>query len=289
MIISDNHQKNQSQVYFRKYTKRNISLIISLLSIVSVSISPVRADVLSLLQTSGLFGQLTQQLQTIFPQMTSVLQWVSKVQNALNDPCNTSSNILTTTPPVEGSCTAIGGNNGTSIISILSQNTGVMGIPDPNQAKAKIEQDVNSSPHSPDVFNNNKTSYTLDLQHISDRTIADINNQTVLSEDGQQQTKKNIDQITQTTQDIGSVADAAQGRTNSQDVLKDIAHLIGQQAVLASLGQASNINSRTDAAITNTNLSNISQTLDDQKRAQQAQELALAMYPLIVFPEVNLY
>ena len=282
-----NDLTNQPQFSSHKFSKRNVSLVVAVSLVASLTIKPVRADVLSFLGSSGPFGNIISQLKTVFPELTSVTQWVSKLQNSINDPCQGAS-ILLSTPSVAGWCTATG-TTGTSMSQTLSGATGVMGLPDPNEVKKTIAKDVTDSPHTPDVFNTNESSYALDLYHTSDRVTTAINSQTVLSKDGQEQTKKQVDQITETIQTIATASDDAQSATNSQDVLKAIAREIAQQAVLSSFAQVSALNSRTDAAITNNNLSNISDTLDQQKRKEEANSTVDSFMLLNIGAQSNLF
>ncbi len=113
----------QSKVSYRKIML--IGLSTSLL--ISLTIKPVRASITDFLG-NNLFGNIISQLSSIFPELSSVTQWVSVLQNVVNDPCQ-GVPILFATPSEPGWCTSassiLGGNG--SISSVLRNVAGVMG------------------------------------------------------------------------------------------------------------------------------------------------------------------
>jgi len=217
------------------------------------------------------------QLTQIFPELSSITQWTSLLTKTINDPCSATP-ILLANPAAPGWCTSAVGvikGNG-SITGVLQSVRGAIGLPDPLQARQSITFDVNSAAlananFSPDVFVTSPTVFGQDLANTSDRISTFLNAETYLSSDGQTQIQNQINVSNQSLQNIASTSDAAQSATSTQDVVKAIAREIAQQAILTNMAQSSAIASRTDTQFTNLNLSNISNSIDQQNRLKQAE------------------
>lgn len=238
--------------------------------LVSVTVKPARALIADLLGDS-IFGDIYSQLVSFFPEILAADQWISLLEDAINDPC-ASVPILMATPSEPGWCTgaeAILGGDG-SISSILLDVVGDLGIPDVSQARSTIQSDVDSAGETPDPFISNPELYGILLGNVSDRTATTLNTTTVLSEEGQAQMQEEIDQSSQIVQTIMDTSNEAQSYDSTQDVIKALARINAQQSVIDAMSHASSLKSRTDSQFTNLNLTNISRSLDEQNRDRQA-------------------
>jgi len=264
--------------------KRIITVALTVTLAGSLAIPPCRADIIgslgsvaNFLGSNGLFGNILSQLTQIFPELSSITQWTSLLTKTINDPCSATP-ILLANPAAPGWCTSAVGvikGNG-SITGVLQSVRGAIGLPDPLQARQSITFDVNSAAlananFSPDVFVTSPTVFGQDLANTSDRISTFLNAETYLSSDGQTQIQNQINVSNQSLQNIASTSDAAQSATSTQDVVKAIAREIAQQAILTNMAQSSAIASRTDTQFTNLNLSNISNSIDQQNRLKQAE------------------
>jgi len=267
--------------------KRVVPMV--LLAYFWVELKPARAGVLDFLN-AGSFGNISSQLKILFPQINSLTQWVSLLQNSINDPCKATP-ILLSSPGVAGWCTSATGifNGNGSISSILKNSTGVMGLPNTSQARSTISQTVNSAGTSPDLFLNNPTQYSLQLGNLSDRVATSLNSQTVLSNQGQQEMQNELDQTSQALVSIANSSDEAQGATSTQEVVKAIARINAQQAIISGMAQVSALRNRTDAQFTNLNLANISDGIDQQNRQKMASSTVDSYSLLNLCAQSNLF
>ncbi len=277
-------------------SSRKIFLIgISTSLLISLNIQPIRANISNIFSflNNGIFGNILTQLSSIFPELSSVPQWISKLQNSINDPCSTTP-ILFATPSEPGWCRAtvsiVNGNpNINSISTILKSVAGQMGLPDIGKARSNIQQQVNSEEDSPDLFLSNPEYYAIDIGNTSDRAATSLNAQTVLSIDGQQDTQNQIDQSSQVVQSIASTSDEAQGYTSTQDVVKALVRMNAEQAVMTAMSQVSSLRSRTDAQLANVNLANISRSIDQQNRENQVNSTVDGYFLLNLSAQSNLF
>lgn len=238
---------------------------------VSVAVKPAQAGIADLLGDS-LFGDIYSSLVSFFPEIIAVDQWVSLLEDTLNDPCKATP-ILLATPSEPGWCTTatdILGSNG-SITSILQDVIGSLGLPDVFQARTTIQQKLDEIGQTPDIFTPNPKVYGIQLGNLSDRIATALNAKTVLSDAGQKQMQNEIEQSSTVTQSILETSNAAQSYDSTQDVVKALARINAQQSVMTAMNHAASLRSRNDTQFTNLNLANISRSLDEKNRDQQAQ------------------
>lgn len=257
--------------------------------LLSATAKPVRAGIADLLGDS-IFGDLYSSLVSFFPEIIAVDQWISLLENVINDPC-AATPILFTTPSEPGWCTAatgILGNRG-SITGILQDVIGDLGIPDVSQARTTIQQKVDEVGESPDLFISNPELYGILLGNLSDRSATSLSVKTVLSEEGQKQMQKEIEQSSEVVQSILDTSNEAQSYDSTQDVVKALARINAQQSVITTMSHASSLRSRTDAQFTNLNLANVSRSLDEQNRDKQAQSTVDSVLLLNLTAQSNLF
>ena len=149
--------------------------------LVSVAVKPVRAEIADFLG-DPIFGDIYSVLASFFPKIVAVDQWISLIEDGINDPCEAAP-ILFATPSEPGWCTAatdiLGGNG--SITSILQEVAGDLGIPDAQQARATIQKKVDEAGDTPDPFILNPEIYGIQLGNLSERTATSLSVKTVLS------------------------------------------------------------------------------------------------------------
>ncbi|WP_013321055.1 hypothetical protein [Gloeothece verrucosa] len=254
----------------------------------SLSAKPVRAGIADFLGNS-VFGDIYSQLVSFFPQMIAVDQWISLLEDSVNDPCQAVP-ILFATPSEPGWCTSatdiLGGD---SMTGILRDVTGDLGIPDPMQARAQIQEKVDEAGETADPFIINPELYGIELGNLSDRSATSLSAKTVLSDEGQQQMEDEIEQSSEIVQSILDTSDEAQSYDSTQDVVKALTRINAQQSVITAMQQASSLRSRTDTQFTNLNLANISRSLDQQNRDKQAQSTVDGFLLLNLTAQSNLF
>jgi hypothetical protein len=257
--------------------------------LVSITVKPVRAGIADLLGDS-IFGDIYSALISFFPEIIAVDQWISLLEDSINDPC-AATPILFATPAEPGWCTTatdiIGGDG--SITSILQNVVGALGIPDVMQARAQIQEKVGESGETPDSFILNPETYGIQLGNLSDRAATSLNATTVLSEEGQKQMEEEIQQSSEVVGSILDTSNEAQSYDSTQDVVKALARINAQQSVISAMYHASTIRSRTDTQFTNLNLANISRSLDEQNRDKQAQSTVDGFLLLNLAAQSNLF
>ncbi|WP_041237811.1 hypothetical protein [Gloeothece citriformis] len=254
----------------------------------SMSVKPVRAGIADFLDDT-IFGDIYSELVSFFPQAIALNQWISLLEDNLNDPCETTP-ILFATPSEPGWCTTstdILGED--SMTGILEDVTGELGIPDPIEARSQIQEKVDQAGETDDPFIVNPELYGIELGNISDRSATALSVKTVLSQEGQEQMTEEIEQSSEVVQSILDTSDEAQSYNSTQDVVKALARINAQQSVITAMQHASSLRNRTDAQFTNLNLANISRSLDEQNRDKQAQSTVDGFLLLNLTSQSNLF
>jgi hypothetical protein len=255
----------------------------------ALTVKPVRAGIADLLGDTR-FGDSYSALVSFFPEIAGVDQWISLIEDIVNDPCEAAP-ILLAAPSEPGWCTAatdiIGGKG--SITSILQDVVGEMGIPDTAKARSTIQDKVDGAGETPDPFQASPEVYGIELGNLGDRAATNLSVQTVLSDEGQQQMRSEIEQSSEVIQSIIDTSNEAQGYDSTQDVVKALARMNAQQSVIAGMHHASSLKARTDTQFTNLNLANISRSLDQQNRDSQSQSAVNGILLLNLTAQSNLF
>ncbi|MEG3437882.1 hypothetical protein V0288_12210 [Pannus brasiliensis CCIBt3594] len=273
----------------RRFRRRVIPVAVGTVLLVSVTVRPVRAGIADLLGGS-IFGDIYSTLVSFFPEIVAVDNWVSLLENTINDPCSAAP-ILFATPSEPGWCTVatdiLGGSG--SLTEILQDVAGELGIPNAGKARATIADKVREAGETPDPFRADPRSYAIQLGNLSDRVATSLSVETVLGEEGQQQMKDEIEQTSEVVQSILDTSDEAQSYESTQDVVKALARINAQQSVIAAMHGASALRSRADTQFTNLNLSNISRSLDERNRDEQARSTVDSFLLLNLTAQSNLF
>lgn len=148
-------------------------------------------------------------------------------------------------------------NAETDLQSAVDSAIGEMGIPDVDQIRTEIEQSVGAE------FNASEISNEIDRQVT--RAIASG----TLSEEGQEQTLQKLQQTQISVQQSEQANQTAQAATASQDVLKQIATQNAQNTAILGTLQTEITQNSVKQDMANTNLANISSSVDEQKSVER--------------------
>ena len=161
------------------------------------------------------------------------------------------------------------GNTGGQYAQIgLNMTMGEMGMPDLRSLEEEIKK----------VFTqeNGEQAQVDEAINNSVREVTRTKAEGTLSEDGQEAVKERLENTQKTTEQIDTQAQEAQNETVTQNVLKKIALQNAQTGVLlGSLNsEITDLSVKQDLA--NQNLTNISEAIDSQNLAQQADQTSAA-------------
>lgn len=255
---------------------------------------PVRSQVLDAVEgiagdvAGDVFGGFGDVGEFIFGLIDDLLvdinlaQWRTTIEEILNGngSCLRDIPIISFLPLEDGDYCAGGGEgSGTSsdrVTDIVIDAQGEMGIPNPNKIRREIEQKVSdvSTKDIPDLFERNPVVYGNVAANQSERDLTTLHIDTILGEEGQKQTKKQIDSTQATVKSIASIAKAAQEDDVTQDVMKKQAQINAQQSVISGVLLTNSLQARHDTQFTNLNLRNSSRTLDELARNERVESSA---------------
>lgn len=149
---------------------------------------------------------------------------------------------------------------GEDLQAAIDEAMGALGLPDPTQAREKVEQiaAVSTSPI------NSAERITNEVDRQITRAVAD----STLSKTGQKRTKEQVEKTQQSVQQVQQQADVAQGEVITQNVMKQIAAQNAQNAALLGAIRADGLRLQQSQDLANTNLTNISRAVDGQNQAK---------------------
>ena len=228
--------------------------------------SPARAGLFSRLQ-SGIFGDIYGLLTDWFPEIAAIEEFVSRVENALFDPCS-GLDLLGVNPAEPGWCEAINSASDGSYSDLIEQTAGALGLPDPNQARRTIDEQMNGDEGG--IFIGNSKYQSIESGNISDRVATTMSIDSVLSDSAQMQMEQDIELTASLVQEGTAASDRAQSLDVTQDILKEIAQIEGYRLILEGVERAATLKSQMSTQYTNINLRNLSRTQDMRLRREQA-------------------
>jgi hypothetical protein len=246
---------------------RFIALPACVLSIALLGVNQANAGWRDILR-NGLFGDLSNSLGQFFTSIASGAEgWELLLSR---DPCTTPNE----SPPEPGWCTNSDflGSDG-SISSIINNSIGDLKIPDLGGMRSNFQRRAKQAGETSDPLQPNPSLYGNELGNLGDRAATNLNARTVLSPDGQQRIQQEIEQGNEIVQSVLDNSDRAQSYDSTQDVVKALARIQAQQAILSNLAYASSVRERIDRQFTNVNLANISRSLDREARARESQSV----------------
>jgi len=110
-----------------------------------------------------------------------------------------------------------------------------------------------------------------------------------LSQSGQAATRDKITWMENTIGQVQQHADSAQVAVSTQDAIKAMAQQNARQSEVLGAVQSELLQSRQDTQLTNLNLANISQNLDQEARARRLQDLGSALDTLQISSQARLF
>jgi hypothetical protein len=169
------------------------------------------------------------------------------------------------------------------------ERRGEFGLVDPNQVRSDIAEELVSTlvgdlAHSDSIYAGLETANEVDRQLTRAQVDA------VLGQSGQAATFS--DKITWIEDTIGQVqqhADSAQTAVSTQAAIKQMAQQNARQSEILGAVQSELLQSRQDAQLTNLNLANMSQNLDQEARARRLQSLGNALDTLQISAQARLF
>jgi hypothetical protein len=164
---------------------------------------------------------------------------------------------------------------------IVSDVTGALGLPDPTQSRKKTEEVASNSDNI--LYSGDRVANEVDRQ--SARASAS----SILSQSGQEQLKKAYEQTQSSVQTIGQQSQAAQGEVVTQNVMKQIAQQNVESAKLMGGMQSSLLKNNEQQAQVNTQLTNMSRTMDGQTQAANAERVGAGFSNLGVASQAGLF
>lgn len=184
--------------------------------------------------------------------------------------CNGGDSQYIATP--EGLCGLVTAD-GSKLGDLLEAATGTLNIPIPLDYQKEIRYELDQSNKLPvwGYYTNSGQVQGLAM-NAGDRGVTALHANTILGEDGQQQVSDSLENAAEVTQSILETGEEALEAESTQDAVKILAWTTAQQAILAQQQVKDGQMSRVDSQIANLNLSNISETLDEQRSDRYAQE-----------------
>ncbi|GFE72062.1 hypothetical protein [Chroococcus sp. FPU101] len=184
--------------------------------------------------------------------------------------CNGSNNQYITAP--EGLCGQLTAD-GSKLGDLLETARGTLNIPIPLDYQKEIRYELEQSNKLPvwGYYTNSGQVQGLAM-NAGDRGVTALHADTILGEDGQQQVSDSLENAAEVTQSILETGEEALKAESTQDAVKILAWTTAQQAILAQQQVKDGQMSRVDSQIANLNLSNISETLDEQRSDRYAKE-----------------
>ncbi len=146
---------------------------------------------------------------------------------------------------------------GTDLQSAVDGAIGQLGLPDLQAIRKEISNSAGTEVNSGDLANE------------FDRQITRALASSTLTTEGQEQVLQKLQQTQTSVALVNQAATTAQNSVASQDVLKQIAAQNAQNASILGTLQAESTQNAIRQDLANTNLTNLSRSIDEQKSAQQ--------------------
>lgn len=164
---------------------------------------------------------------------------------------------------------------------IVSDLTGALGLPDSTQVRKKTEEVASNSDNI--LYGGDRVANEVDRQSARASTSS------ILSQNGQKQLKEAYERTQSSVQTIGQQAQAAQSEVVTQNVMKQIAQQNAESAKLMGGVQSSLLKSNEQQAQANTQLTNMSRTMDGQTQAANAERVGAGFSNLGVASQASLF
>ena len=174
-------------------------------------------------------------------------------------------------------------------MDVVIQNVrGDLGLIDPNQARSEIADTLAQSLEG-DLAQSDRVYAATETANEVDRQLTRAQIDSILSEEGQTATREKITWIEDTISQVQQHGDSAQVAVSTQEAIKHMAQQNSRTSEVLGAVQSELLQSRQDNQLANLNLSNISQSLDQETRARRLQSMGNAMDTLQISAQANLF
>ncbi|MEQ9237930.1 hypothetical protein [Coleofasciculus sp. E2-BRE-01] len=170
---------------------------------------------------------------------------------------------------------------GSEFDGIVGDAAGVLGLPDPSQTRQASEEAAAASEGA--IYAGDRAANEIDRQTTRASAAG------ILSQEGQQQQKAVYEQTQQAVDAVQQASDLAQTEVVTQNVMKQIAIQNAQTAKVMGSVQSNLLKSNEQQAQTNTQLTNISRTLDGQTQLENADRVGVGFSNLRITSQAGLF
>ena len=171
---------------------------------------------------------------------------------------------------------------------VIQNTLGDLGLVDPNQVRSAIAEELTTILER-DLVQSDSLYASLETANEVDRQLTRAQVDAVLGQSGQATTRDKITWIEDTIGQVQQHADSAQTAVSTQAAIKQMAQQNARQSEILGAVQSELLQSRQDAQLTNLNLANMSQNLDQEARARRLQELGNALDTLQISAQARLF
>lgn len=170
---------------------------------------------------------------------------------------------------------------------VIQNALGDLGLVDPNRVRSEISTELATILEG-DLAQSDSIYAGLETANEVDRQLTRAQVDAVLGQGGQAATRDKITWIEDTIGQVQQHADTAQTVVSTQAAIKQMAQQNARQSEILGAVQSELLQSRQDAQLTNLNLANMSQNLDQEARARRLQELGNALDTLQISAQARL-
>jgi hypothetical protein len=162
--------------------------------------------------------------------------------------------------------------NGDTIGEILRDNQGALNLPIPSRVQELVRRAISEThsddalPELSDPFQTNSQIQANLNSNAADRIQTQVAIESVLGERGQQTIEQQFNSQRENLTKIAEQANLAFEATSTQDVMKNIAKMLARDSVISATISSEITRLRIDSQYTNSNLTNVSRTLDQNLR-----------------------
>jgi len=171
---------------------------------------------------------------------------------------------------------------------VIQNTLGDLGLVDPNQVRSAIAEELTTILER-DLVQSDSLYASLETANEVDRQLTRAQVDAVLGQSGQATTRDKITWIEDTIGQVQQHADSAQTAVSTQAAIKQMAQQNARQSEILGAVQSELLQSRQDAQLTNLNLANMSQNLDQEARARRLQSLGNALDTLQISAQARLF
>ncbi|MGG6242616.1 hypothetical protein C7293_11010 [filamentous cyanobacterium CCT1] len=172
--------------------------------------------------------------------------------------------------------------------AVIQNALGDLGLVDPNRVRSAIAEELTTI-LAGDLAQSDRIYAGLETANEVDRQLTRAQVDAVLGQTGQAATRDKITWIEDTIGQVQQHADSAQTAVSTQAAIKQMAQQNARQSEILGAVQSELLQSRQDAQLTNLNLTNMSQNLDQEARARRLQELGNALDTLQISAQARLF